>query len=84
MENKRKFRPDPDLKLMDQIRQVLRYHHYAYRTTRFPKSIQPDMRHHLEKVKRSHDEDLAQDYGGVYLPEALTLSPHIELWSSRF
>lgn len=32
MENKRKFRPDPSLKLMDQVRQVLRYHHYAYRT----------------------------------------------------
>lgn len=27
-----KFRPDPDLKLMDQVREVLRYHHYAYRT----------------------------------------------------
>ena len=32
------FVPDPDLctascgKLMDQVRQVLRYHHYAYRT----------------------------------------------------
>ena len=32
VENKRKFRADPDLKLMDQVRQVLRYHHYAYRT----------------------------------------------------
>ena len=32
MENKQKFRPDPTLKLMDQVRQVLRYHHYAYRT----------------------------------------------------
>ncbi len=32
MENKPKFRPDPKLKLMDQVRQVLRYHHYAYRT----------------------------------------------------
>ena len=32
MENERKFRADPDLKLMDQVRQVLRYHHYAYRT----------------------------------------------------
>jgi len=32
MENKRKFRPDPDIKLMDQVRQVLRYHHYAYCT----------------------------------------------------
>ena len=32
MENSKKFRPDPDLRLMDQVRQVLRYHHYAYRT----------------------------------------------------
>ena len=34
MENKekQKFKPDPKLKLMDQTRQVLRYHHYAYRT----------------------------------------------------
>lgn len=27
-----KFRPNPKLKLMDQVREVLRYHHYAYRT----------------------------------------------------
>ncbi|MBL0714137.1 MAG: integron integrase [Desulfosarcina sp.] len=32
MENKPKFKPNPDLRLMDQVRQVLRYHHYAYRT----------------------------------------------------
>lgn len=32
MESKGKFKPDPDLRLMDQVRQVLRYHHYAYRT----------------------------------------------------
>ncbi len=32
MENGKKFRPDPSLKLMDQVRQVLRYHHYRYRT----------------------------------------------------
>jgi integron integrase len=31
-DNKSKFRPDPKLKLMDQVHQVLRYHHYAYRT----------------------------------------------------
>ena len=29
---KSKFRPDPKAKLMEQVRQVLRYHHYAYRT----------------------------------------------------
>lgn len=32
MESKKKFKPDPNLKLMDQVREVLRYHHYAYRT----------------------------------------------------
>ena len=30
--NKAKFRPNASLKLMDQVREVLRYHHYAYRT----------------------------------------------------
>ena len=47
------------------------------RTTLFPKSIQVEMRHQLEKVKRFHDEDLAQGYGGVYLAEALARKyPH--------
>ena len=32
MQYNKKFRPDPGLKLMDQVRQVLRYHHYAFRT----------------------------------------------------
>jgi len=32
MESKQKFRPNPKLKLMDQVTEVLRYHHYAYRT----------------------------------------------------
>ncbi len=32
MESKPKFRPNPKLRLMDQVREVLRYHHYAYRT----------------------------------------------------
>lgn len=32
MESKKKFKPDPSLKLMEQVREVLRYHHYAYRT----------------------------------------------------
>ena len=27
-----KFRPNPKLKLMDQVHEVLRYHHYAYKT----------------------------------------------------
>ena len=32
MNTQSKFRPDPALRLMDQVRQVLRYHHYAYKT----------------------------------------------------
>ena len=30
--SKVKFKPDPKLKLMEQVRQMLRYHYYAYRT----------------------------------------------------
>ncbi|MCD4720152.1 MAG: phage integrase N-terminal SAM-like domain-containing protein [Desulfobacula sp.] len=32
MEVNQKLKPDSSLELMDQVRQVLRYHHYAYRT----------------------------------------------------
>lgn len=32
MDSKEKFKPDPNLRLMDQVHQVLSYHHYAYRT----------------------------------------------------
>ena len=32
MESQRKFQPNPKSKLMDQVREVLRYHHYAYKT----------------------------------------------------
>lgn len=32
MESKKKFKPNSDLKLIDQVKEVLRYHHYALRT----------------------------------------------------
>jgi hypothetical protein len=32
MESKPKFKPDCNLRLMGQVKQLLRYHHYAYRT----------------------------------------------------
>lgn len=32
MEIKPKFKPDSRLRLMEQVKQVLRYYHYAYRT----------------------------------------------------
>lgn len=30
MESKKKFMPNPDFLFMDQVRQVLRYHHSVY------------------------------------------------------
>jgi integron integrase len=41
------------------------------RTTIFPNALQADMRIHLERVKRLHDDDLSRGYGEVYLPDAL-------------
>ena len=32
IQNKHGFRPDPKAKLMDQVKEVLRCHHYAYCT----------------------------------------------------
>ncbi len=32
MEIKMKFKPNPKYRLIDQVREVLRYYHYAYRT----------------------------------------------------
>lgn len=32
MNVKNKFKPNPDIRLMDQVREVLRYYHYAYKT----------------------------------------------------
>jgi len=32
MESQPKFHPNPNLKLIDQVREVLRHNHYAYRT----------------------------------------------------
>ena len=32
MESNVKFKPNPQYRLMDQVREVLRYYHYAYRT----------------------------------------------------
>jgi integron integrase len=32
MESKVKFKPNPEYRLMDQVREVLQYYHYAYRT----------------------------------------------------
>jgi len=42
------------------------------RLTMLPESVQPDLREHLKLVKIIHDRDLADGYGRVYLPPALS------------
>ena len=36
-----------------------------------PVSLATSMRWHLEKVKRQHEQDVAEGFGSVYLPGAL-------------
>ena len=42
------------------------------RVTTFPASVIPLVENHLAKVKVMHDQDIAQGYGEVYLPYALS------------
>jgi len=42
------------------------------RITTFPSSITPFLQEHLSKVRHIHENDLAQGYGEVYMPYALT------------
>ena len=51
MDSERNFQPDRNLRLMDQVRQVLRYHHYRYRTEQtYCKWILRYIRHHGGKT----------------------------------
>jgi integron integrase len=43
------------------------------RVTMLPKSLAEQLRHHLEKVRLLHKDDLNAGYGAVYLPYALEL-----------
>jgi site-specific recombinase XerD len=41
------------------------------RSTVFPKAIQNDLKQHLDKVRRLHENDLGEGRGEVYMPEGL-------------
>ena len=41
------------------------------RVTVLPDSLIPLLQEHLQRVKALHEQDLAQDFGSVYLPDAL-------------
>jgi integron integrase len=58
MKDRAKFRPNPKLKLMDQVREVLRYHHYAYRTEQtYCDWIKRYLKHH---GYRAHPRELGE------------------------
>ena len=60
MENKPRFTPDPDFKLMDQVRQVLRYYHYAYRTEKtYCDWILRFVKYHGSKI---HPKDMGKNH----------------------
>jgi hypothetical protein len=41
------------------------------------KTVQSDLRLHIERVKRLHEEDLSKGFGDVFLPTALSRKyPH--------
>lgn len=42
------------------------------RETVLPELVVPDLKLHLERVRRQHEEDLATGHGSVWLPEALS------------
>jgi integron integrase len=47
------------------------------RTTVLSRAVQSDLRLHIEKVKRLHEEDLSRGFGEVFLPDALSREhPH--------
>lgn len=65
MKNKPKFQPDPKLKLLDQVRQVLRYHHYAYRTEEiYCKWIVRFLKHFNYQI---HPRDMGKKHIETYL-----------------
>lgn len=41
------------------------------RLTVLPEAVQPHLRRHLKKVKTIHEQDLAEGFGRVYLPQGL-------------
>ena len=42
------------------------------RTTVLAKALQGELRLHIEKVRRLHEEDLSKGFGEVFLPSALS------------
>ena len=64
MEIKMKFKPNPEYRLMDQVREVLRYYHYAYMTE------QSHSYWILQYIKfygdKTHPKDMGKDEVGFF------------------
>ena len=97
MEKEAKFIPDRELKLLDQVRETLRYCHYAFSTEKtycqwilryicfYDKKRHPlDMgAREVERVKELHRRDLEQGFGEVYLPYALAEKYRNAAWETN-
>ncbi|MCR4290836.1 MAG: phage integrase N-terminal SAM-like domain-containing protein [Candidatus Scalindua sp.] len=70
MEDKLRFRPNPSLKLMDQVREFLRYHHYAYRTE--TSYCQRTLRYVRFFGNKTHPKDLCSQHVERFLSNLTT------------
>jgi len=71
METKPRFKPNPSLKLMDQVREVLRYYHYAYRTEQvYCQWIVRYIRFHGENI---HPKQLGSQHVESFLSNLVTV-----------
>jgi len=59
MEVKKKFKPNPEYRLMDQIREVLRYYHYSYKTEKTYSSW--ILRYIKFYGSKTHPKDMGKD-----------------------
>jgi integrase len=59
MEVKKKFKPNPEYRLMDQVREVLRYYHYSYKTERTYSSW--ILRYIKFYGSKTHPKDMGKD-----------------------
>jgi hypothetical protein len=65
-------------KLLDQLREALRSHHYSRRTEQaychinmLPASPNAHLQKHLKRIKATHEKDLADGWGRVLMPDAI-------------
>jgi len=54
------------------------------RTTLLPQCVSDELRHHIERVKELHQQDLQEGFGEVYLPNALAKKYKNAAWETSW